>query len=306
MTNKKVMILPSIRTVRQEIEEADEPVIRLEESAGRLEKLSNKVSDQAQMDFVNALRSMHESTRHQSEEAKKAELMAEAAGAAQTQMETEILQMFKRMQEGQPVYPQELAEKLDTSFQRLSDFMIYHIETQFSRLGSFPKVEMHINKRKQMFKEIARIMAGNPAVKAHAETLATKRYDDLLNVLKILNTLSEEYRQRLQNIYDLTEQLEMIKGLNVQKGPGFMAGLFGAKKKEEKKAAAMLSGNDKRKIPVLQNMLQKIHSTTIVAMRGRLREFERERQQLSQDEAEVVSKLRRAPRTNLRVVARAA
>ena len=29
MTNKKVMILPSIRTVRQEIEETDEPVIKL-------------------------------------------------------------------------------------------------------------------------------------------------------------------------------------------------------------------------------------------------------------------------------------
>jgi hypothetical protein len=300
------MILPSTRTAEREIEQADESVTRLEHSAEQLNALANKVSDKEQIAFIDALRSSHTGRHKQSDEAKKAEGLADATGAAQKDLEDDILQMFTKMKDGQPVYPQELAEKLEKSFQKLSDFIIYHIETEFFKSGAFSNVAAHINHRKQMFKEIARIMAGNSAIKTYAEMLATTRYDDLLKVLTIINRLSEEHKQKMTNIYTLTEQLEMIRGLNVEEGPGLIARIFGAKKKEEKKVSFTLSENDKRKIPVLQNMLNNLHSTTIVAIRGRLREFERERQQVSQDEAEIISKLRRAPRTNIRQYARAA
>ena len=286
----------------------DNDLFLMEESAKKLVEAGNQAGDKGMKDFVNLIRLTHESKRELMATASRIDKSTHHKLLSLYGTEEDIRKLLNKMRMEQDFSPEELANNL----QRALDLFLYYINLRirFDPAGSqgFTNAMSYIQKHRAIMiaineiinsKNFERRFAASHAeqelfrqIRIKLDNLLRVQIDNLIRSVFSLGKLFVEFNRRLTEIYDMTDQLDMVKGINLDIKRGFFSNLLG-KKEEVKPLSLGLTERDRAKIKALQGLVTNLHSTTVPAIRGRQKDVLRELQNLKGLEVDVLLSLRR-------------
>jgi hypothetical protein len=286
----------------------DKDLFLMEESAKKLVEAGNQAGDKGMKDFVTLIRLTHESNREMMTTAVIIDKTTHHKLLSLYGTEEDIRKLLNKMRMEQNFSPDELANNL----QRALDLFLYYIDLRirFDPAGGqgFTNAMSYIQKHRAIMTAINEIMNSKNferqfavshaeqellhQMKSKLDNLLRVQFDNLIRSVFSLGKLFVEFNRRLTEIYGMTDQLDMVKGINLDIKRGFFSNLLG-KKEEVKPLSLGLTEKDRAKIKALQGLVTNLHSTTVPAIRGRQKDVVRELQNLKGLEVDVLLSLRR-------------
>jgi len=284
----------------------DEDMAAIDAETRRMTELGNKNGQDDIKKFINEMRRYYLARAEMNRAYSVAAHRAGRDAVAVNKSDENIRRILNRARNAGDLDTEELAKQLEDSLDyfviEISLIIRYHPALKDAETNAYRLAELSINRRKQMLLEIKDLF-DNPAfnglvevnslnaLRRRLEILAETRYADLYKSLVVLDKLFREFNVRLDNVYNTTETLDIVKGIDL-KPVGFFGSLFG--KKSIKTVPITISNNDMTKIRAIQQVTHELHNTSVKMLRARQASVLTELKQIKIDEADVRSTLKKA------------